>query len=145
MAYVDPGNVAANLTTGASYGYLLARVLVVANASAVLVQYLSAKLGIVTGRSLPELRGKRMRRMPRLLFWAQAEIVAVATGAAEIVGGAIALHLLFGSASLPAGSLPARSRPLPRASRQHPSGRWPVTRSSAGCCTSTSRRCSGGS
>src|SRR3979409_2597904 len=96
IAYVDPGNVAANLTAGASYGYLLVWVLVVANASAVLVQYLSAKLGIVTGRSLPEVLGQRMRRMPRLLFWAQAEIVAAATDVAEVIGGAVALHLLFG-------------------------------------------------
>jgi manganese transport protein len=96
IAYVDPGNVAANLTAGASYGYLLVWVLVVANASALLVQYLSAKLGIVTGRSLPEVLGQRMRRMPRLLFWAQAEIVAAATDVAEVIGGAVALHLLFG-------------------------------------------------
>ncbi|QWS33387.1 Nramp family divalent metal transporter [Curtobacterium aetherium] len=96
IAYVDPGNVAANLTAGARYGYLLLWVLVAANASAVVVQYLSAKLGIVTGRSLPELLGLRMRRAPRLLFWAQAEVVAAATDVAEVIGGALALHLLFG-------------------------------------------------
>lgn len=96
IAYVDPGNVAANLTAGARYGYLLLWVLVAANASAVVVQYLSAKLGIVTGRSLPELLGLRMRRTPRLLFWAQAEVVAAATDVAEVIGGALALHLLFG-------------------------------------------------
>ena len=59
IAYVDPGNVASNLTAGAKYGYLLVWVLVLANAMAVLVQYLSAKLGLVTGRSLPELLGDR--------------------------------------------------------------------------------------
>ena len=96
IAYVDPGNVAANLTAGARYGYLLLWVLIAANASAVVVQYLSAKLGIVTGRSLPELLGLRMRRTPRLLFWAQAEVVAAATDVAEVIGGALALHLLFG-------------------------------------------------
>lgn len=96
IAYVDPGNVAANLTAGAQYGYLLLWVLVAANASAVVVQYLSAKLGIVTGRSLPEHLGLRMRRTPRLLFWAQAEVVAAATDVAEVIGGALALHLLFG-------------------------------------------------
>ncbi|WP_277394988.1 Nramp family divalent metal transporter, partial [Pseudomonas viridiflava] len=69
IAYVDPGNVAANLTAGAEYGYLLLWVLVAANASAVVVQYLSAKLGVVTGKSLPEHLGLRMRRTPRLLFW----------------------------------------------------------------------------
>lgn len=96
IAYVDPGNVAANLTAGARYGYLLLWVLVAANAMAVLVQYQSAKLGIVTGDSLPGVLGQRLRRGPRLAYWAQAEIVAAATDIAEVVGGAIALHLLFG-------------------------------------------------
>src|SRR6187549_986889 len=71
VAYVDPGNVAANLTAGARYGYLLLWVLIVANLIAVLVQYQSAKLGIVTGRSLPELLGERLRRWPRRLYWIQ--------------------------------------------------------------------------
>jgi manganese transport protein len=96
IAYVDPGNVAANLTAGARYGYLLLWVLVAANAMAVLVQYQSAKLGIVTGESLPGILGQRLRRGPRLAYWAQAEVVAAATDIAEVVGGAIALHLLFG-------------------------------------------------
>lgn len=96
VAYVDPGNVAANLTAGAQYGYLLVWVLVAANVMAVLVQYLSAKLGIVTGRSLPEVLGERMSRRGRLAFWGQAEIVAAATDVAEVIGGAIALNLLFG-------------------------------------------------
>ncbi|WP_454050198.1 Nramp family divalent metal transporter [Cellulomonas sp. Marseille-Q8402] len=96
IAYVDPGNVAANLTAGARYGYLLLWVLVAANAMAVLVQYQSAKLGIVTGDSLPGVLGQRLRKGPRLAFWAQAEVVAAATDIAEVVGGAIALNLLFG-------------------------------------------------
>jgi len=96
IAYVDPGNVAANLTAGAEYQYLLLWVLVLANAMAVLVQYLSAKLGVVTGRSLPEVLGSRMRRGPRLAYWGQAEIVAAATDVAEVIGGALALNLLFG-------------------------------------------------
>ncbi|WP_426593537.1 Nramp family divalent metal transporter [Cellulomonas sp. McL0617] len=104
IAYVDPGNVAANLTAGARYGYLLLWVLVVANAMAVLVQYQSAKLGLVTGQSLPGLLGQRLRRGPRLAFWAQAELVAAATDIAEVVGGAIALNLLFG-VPLPLGGL----------------------------------------
>ncbi len=95
VAYVDPGNVAANLTAGARYGYLLLWVLVGANAMAVLVQYQSAKLGIVTGDSLPGVLGDRLRRGPRIAFWVQAEVVAAATDIAEVVGGAIALHLLF--------------------------------------------------
>ncbi|WP_345347373.1 Nramp family divalent metal transporter [Rhodococcus olei] len=96
IAYVDPGNVAANLTAGAKYGYLLVWVLVMANAMAVLVQYLSAKLGLVAGRSLPELLGDRLRPTPRKAFWLQAELAAVATDLAEVIGGAIALNLLFG-------------------------------------------------
>lgn len=104
IAYVDPGNVAANLTAGARYGYLLLWVLVVANGMAVLVQYQSAKLGLVTGDSLPGVLGSRMRRGPRLAYWVQAEVVAAATDLAEVVGGAIALQLLFG-VPLPVGGL----------------------------------------
>lgn len=96
IAYVDPGNVAANLTAGARYGFLLLWVLVLANAIAVLVQYQSAKLGIVTGRSLSEILGERLKTGPRRLYWIQAELVAAATDVAEVLGGAIALHLLFG-------------------------------------------------
>ena len=96
IAYVDPGNVAANLTAGARYGYLLVWVLVAANVMAVLVQYLSAKLGVVTGRSLPEVLGERLPRPARLAYWGQAEVVAAATDLAEVIGGAIALYLLFG-------------------------------------------------
>ncbi len=95
IAYVDPGNVAANLSAGAKYGYLLIWVLVLANAMAVVVQYLSAKLGLVTGRSLAEMLGDRMPRTARLLFWVQAELVAVATDLAEVIGGALALAILF--------------------------------------------------
>jgi len=96
IAYVDPGNVAANLTAGARYGYLLLWVLVLANVIALLVQYQSAKLGLVTGSSLPELIGARLRDGPRRLYWVQAELVAGATDIAEVLGGAIALRLLFG-------------------------------------------------
>ncbi|QCQ91057.1 Nramp family divalent metal transporter [Rhodococcus sp. SGAir0479] len=96
IAYVDPGNVAANLTAGAKYGYLLVWVLVLANAMAVLIQYLSAKLGLVTGRSLPEMLGLRLRKGTRRAFWLQAEAMAAATDLAEVIGGAVALHLLFG-------------------------------------------------
>ena len=95
IAYVDPGNVAANVSSGAQYGYLLLWVIVVANVMAGIVQYLSAKLGLVTGHSLPEAIGKQLSRRLRLAFWAQAELVAIATDVAEIIGGAIALHILF--------------------------------------------------
>lgn len=105
IAYVDPGNVAANLSAGAGYRYLLVWVLVAANAMAVIVQYLSAKLGVVTGRTLPELLGERLPRAGRLMFWAQAEVVAAATDLAEIIGGAVALQILFGIPLLPGGVL----------------------------------------
>jgi manganese transport protein len=103
VAYVDPGNVAANLTAGARYGYSLVWVLVAANAMAVVVQYLSAKLGLATGRSLPQLIGAAMPRWGRLAYWAQAEVVAIATDLAEVIGGAVALHLLFGLPLLAGG------------------------------------------
>ncbi|WP_170112466.1 Nramp family divalent metal transporter [Bifidobacterium catulorum] len=96
VAYVDPGNVAANITSGARYGFLLVWVLVMANAMSVLIQYQSAKLGIVTGQSLPALLGNRMNPGGRLLFFAQAEVIAIATDLAEVIGGSIALNLLFG-------------------------------------------------
>jgi manganese transport protein len=95
VAYVDPGNVATNVTAGARFGYTLVWVVVLANAMAVLVQYLSAKLGMVTGGSLATHVGRRLRRGPRLAYWLQAEAVAIATDLAEVVGGAIALNLLF--------------------------------------------------
>ncbi|GAA0318917.1 Nramp family divalent metal transporter [Kineococcus aurantiacus] len=103
IAYVDPGNVAANLTAGAGYGYLLLWVLVAANAMAVLVQYLSAKLAVVSGRTLPEVLRDRLGRPARLAYWAQAELVAVATDLAEVIGGAVALNLLFGTPLLVGG------------------------------------------
>ncbi len=95
VAYVDPGNVATNVQAGARYGYLLVWVLVVATASAGVVQYLSAKLGVATGASLPELVGQRLGRPARVTYWLQAEGVAMATDLAEVIGGAIALNLLF--------------------------------------------------
>ncbi|WP_159502233.1 Nramp family divalent metal transporter [Microbacterium sp. 18062] len=97
VAYLDPGNVAANMTAGAAFGYLLVWVVVLGNLMAWLIQYLSAKLGIVTGRSLPEVLGDRIRsRWGRRAYWLQAELVAMATDVAEVIGGAVALNLLFG-------------------------------------------------
>ena len=97
VAYLDPGNVASNMTAGARYGYLLVWVVVLGNVMAWLIQYLSAKLGIVTGRSLPEMLGRRIRnRWARRAYWLQAELVAMATDIAEVIGGAVALSLLFG-------------------------------------------------
>lgn len=96
IAYVDPGNVAANITAGSRYGFALVWVLVLASAMAVVVQYQSAKLGLATGRSLPQLMGERLRSRPaRIGYWLQAELVAAATDLAEVIGGALALNLLF--------------------------------------------------
>lgn len=96
IAYVDPGNVAANVSAGSTFGFLLVWVIVAANVMAGLVQYLSAKLGLVTGRSLPEVIGAHSRTPTRIAYWLQAELVAMATDLAEVVGGAIALNLIFG-------------------------------------------------
>ncbi|MFG6503844.1 Nramp family divalent metal transporter [Microbacterium sp. P05] len=96
VAYLDPGNVASNMTAGAAFGYLLVWVVVVGNLMAWLIQYLSAKLGIVTGQSLPETLGHRIRSpWGRRAYWLQAELVAMATDIAEVIGGAVALNLLF--------------------------------------------------
>ena len=91
VAYLDPGNVASNMTAGARYGYLLVWVVVLGNVMAWLIQYLSAKLGVVTGRSLSQTLGERIRRpWARRAYWLQAELVAMATDIAEIIGGAVA-------------------------------------------------------
>lgn len=96
VAYLDPGNVATNLTAGAKFGYMLLWVIVLANATAWLVQYLSAKLGVVTGQSLPTVLGQRFKSKPgRIAYWIQAELIAMATDIAEVVGGALALYILF--------------------------------------------------
>lgn len=96
IAYVDPGNVATNFTAGSRYGYLLVWVVVAANVIAMLVQYLSAKAGIATGKTFPELCRERFPRPVSRGLWVQAEAVALATDLAEVLGGAIALNLLFG-------------------------------------------------
>jgi len=96
IAYVDPGNFATNVSAGAQFGYLLLWVIVSANLMAMLVQSLSAKLGLATGRSLPANCREQYRRPVVMGLWLQAEVVAMATDLAEVVGGAIALNLLFG-------------------------------------------------
>lgn len=97
VAYLDPGNVAVNMSAGAQFGFLLVWVLVLANVAAWLVQYLSAKLGLATGRSMAELLGERIgTRWGRILYGLQAQLVAIATDIAEVIGGAVALWILFG-------------------------------------------------
>jgi manganese transport protein len=107
VAYVDPGNFATNIAAGAKYGYLLLWVVVAANLMAMLVQALSAKLGIATGLNLPEVCRQHFPRSLVYLLWLQAEVVAMATDLAEFVGAALGLHLLFGVALFPAGLLTA--------------------------------------
>jgi manganese transport protein len=96
VAYVDPGNFATNIAGGARYGYLLLWVIVVANAMAMLIQTLSAKVGLATGSNLPQLCRERFPRPVTWGLWVQAELIAMATDLAEFVGAAIALNLLFG-------------------------------------------------
>jgi manganese transport protein len=107
VAYVDPGNFATNIAGGAKYGFLLVWVLISANLMAMLVQYLSAKVGIVTGRNLPELCREHFPRPVTWGLWAQAEVVAIATDLAEFVGAAVALNLLFGVPPFTAGLMTA--------------------------------------
>jgi manganese transport protein len=107
VAYVDPGNFATNFTAGAEFGYSLAWVIAAANLMAMLVQYLSAKVGVATGQDLPELCREHLPRAVSRGLWVQAELVAMATDLAEFVGAAIGLNLLFGLPLLPAGLVTA--------------------------------------
>jgi manganese transport protein len=105
IAYIDPGNFATNTAAGARYGYLLLWVIVAANVMAMFVQSLSAKLGLATGASLPENCRRHYRRPVVVGLWLQAELVAMATDLAEVVGGAIALKLILGLPLLAGGLL----------------------------------------
>ncbi len=107
VAYIDPGNFATNIAGGAKYGFLLVWVIIAANLMAMLVQYLSAKTGIATGRNLPELCRDRFPRPVTWGLWVQAEAIAIATDLAEFVGAAIALNLLFGVPPFAAGLITA--------------------------------------
>jgi manganese transport protein len=107
VAYIDPGNFATNFSAGAHFGYLLVWVVIGSNLMAMLVQYQSAKVGVVTGQDLPELCRERFPRAVSRGLWVQAELVAMATDLAEFVGAAIGLNLLFGVPLFPAGILTA--------------------------------------
>ena len=107
VAYVDPGNFATNFSAGSQFGYGLAWVVLVANLMAMMVQYLSAKVGVATGRDLPELCRDHFPRAVSRGLWAQAEVIAVATDLAEFVGAAIGLNLLFRVPPLAAGLMTA--------------------------------------
>jgi len=105
VAYVDPGNFATNMAAGAKFGYLLLWVVLAANLMAMLVQSMSAKLGIATRKNLPEVCRDRFSRRTNIFLWIQAEIVAMATDIAEFVGAAIGLQLLFDIPLFPAALL----------------------------------------
>jgi manganese transport protein len=96
VAYIDPGNFATNVAGGSRFGYRLVWVIVAANLLAMLIQTLSAKLGIATGRNLPEVCRERLPRPLVIGLWLQAEAIAMATDLAEFLGAAIGIHLLFG-------------------------------------------------
>jgi manganese transport protein len=96
VAYIDPGNFATNIAGGSKFGYRLVWVIVAANLLAMLIQTLSAKLGIATGRNLPEVARERFGRRATFFLWLQAEAIAMATDLAEFLGAAIGFELLFG-------------------------------------------------
>jgi len=103
VAYIDPGNFATNIEGGSRFGYRLLWVLLWSNAMAILIQYLSAKLGIVTGLTLPQNCRKHFSRPWTLFLWVAAEVSAIATDLAEFLGAAMGLYLLAGPAMLAHG------------------------------------------
>src|SRR6266498_348579 len=107
VAYIDPGNFATNIAGGAKFGYMLVWVIVAANVMAMLIQMLSAKLGIATGRNLPEVCRESFSHRTSVLLWIQAEVIAMATDLAEFLGAAIGFHLLLGIGLFPAALITA--------------------------------------
>ncbi|MEK3717620.1 MULTISPECIES: Nramp family divalent metal transporter [unclassified Paenibacillus] len=107
VAYLDPGNFATNITAGSKYGYLLLWVIFASNLMAVLIQSLSAKLGIATGKNLPEVARERFPKGVSIFLWIQSELVIIATDLAEFIGAALGLYLLFGIPMLPAALITA--------------------------------------
>jgi manganese transport protein len=105
VAYIDPGNFATNIAGGSKYGFTLCWVIVASNLMAMLIQTLSAKLGIATGRNLPEVCRERFSRRTSLSLWVQAELIAMATDLAEFLGAALGFHLLLGIGLFPAAIL----------------------------------------
>ncbi|WP_281217051.1 Nramp family divalent metal transporter [Lysinibacillus capsici] len=107
VAYIDPGNFATNITAGSQYGYLLLWVIAFSNLMAVLIQSLSAKLGIATGKNLPEVAREHFSKKTSIFLWIQAELVIIATDLAEFIGAALGLYLLFNIPMLPAALITA--------------------------------------
>jgi manganese transport protein len=107
VAYMDPGNFATNVAGGSKFGYTLLWVIVASNLMAMLIQTLSAKLGIATGRNLPEVCRERFSRRTSIALWIQAEVIAMATDLAEFLGAALGFHLLLGIPLFPAALITA--------------------------------------
>src|SRR5213083_2690017 len=107
VAYIDPGNFATIIAGGAKFGYTLVWVIVASNLMAMLIQTLSAKLGIATGRNLPEVCRDEFPRRVTFGLWVQAELIAMATDLAEFLGAALGLELLLGIALFPAAVITA--------------------------------------
>ena len=105
VAYIDPGNFATNIAGGSKFGYTLVWVIVASNLMAMLIQTLSAKLGLATGRNLPEVCREQFPRRVTLGLWVQAEVIAMATDLAEFLGAALGIHLLLGIPLFPAAIL----------------------------------------
>lgn len=95
IAYIDPGNFATNIAAGSKYGYLLLWVILISNLMALLIQSLSAKLGIATGKNLPEIAREEFPKPVSIGLWIQGELVIIATDLAEFIGAALGLYLLF--------------------------------------------------
>jgi manganese transport protein len=105
VAYIDPGNFATNIAGGSKFGYTLVWVIVASNLMAMLIQTLSAKLGIATGRNLAEVCRERFSQRTARSLWVQAELIAMATDLAEFLGAALGFHLLLGIGLFPAAVL----------------------------------------
>jgi len=95
VAYIDPGNFATNIAAGSKYGYLLLWVIALSNIMAILIQTLSAKLGIATGQNLPEVAGNQYSKPVNIILWLQSELVVMATDLAEFTGAALGFYLIF--------------------------------------------------
>lgn len=107
VAYIDPGNFATNIAAGSTYGYQLLWVIAFSNLMAVLIQSMSAKLGIATGRNLPEVARDRFSKKTSIFLWIQSELVIIATDLAEFIGAALGLHLIFGIGMVPSAVITA--------------------------------------
>jgi manganese transport protein len=107
VAYIDPGNFATNIQSGSQYGYLLLWVILASNLMAILIQTLSAKLGIATGKNLPEISRSYFPTWASFALWIQGELMVMATDLAEFIGASLGLYLVFGIPMLPSALITA--------------------------------------